>query len=381
MRIAITSPYCWPQVRRGSERFMNELADYLVAQGHEVTVVSTHVGDPIETTAGRRRDIVFAQRFVRFRERRTLNPGHGFAFQVRALLKREPFDWVHSLSYHDAFGAAVAKADGASFRLVMNHVGIPVRKYFRRVPHDYLIFRRALRSADTHLVTSTFAGAMLERDFGYRAARLPIPVYLTKFPCKAPSQDGPVSLLFVGDANEERKGAEPLVRAFKEVKKHHPDAELHFSGHMSDERRAHLMSLLTPAEQHAVHVHGLGNVEDIPGHYRAATVTVLPSIWEAFGMVLVESLSSGTPVVGCAHAGLLDIVQHDGLGRLCSPGTERGAMNNIHGLTQAILETIELARDPGTAPRCHNYAQQFSWDELGPQYEALYHDPQPATLA
>lgn len=360
---------------------MNELADYLVAQNHEVTVISTHVGDPIETTSGKRRDIVLAQRFVRFRERRTINPGHGFAFQVRNLLKREPFDWVHSLSYHDAFGAALAKADGTSFRLIMNHVGIPIRKYFRRVPHDYLIFRRAASGADTHLVTSTFAGRMLERDFGCKAIRLPIPVYLTQFPCKEPSLSGPVSLLFVGDANQERKGAEPLIRAFKQVKRAHPEAELHFSGHMNDDRRRYLMGMLTASERSDVHIHGLGNIEDVPAQYRAATVTVLPSIWEAFGMVLVESLSSGTPVVGCEHAGLTDIVQYPYLGRLCDPGSERGAMNNIDGLITAILEAVDLAHEPATAARCHDHAQRFAWDTLGPKYEALYHNEhQPAAL-
>ncbi len=372
MRIAITNPYCWPQVRRGSERFMMELADYLAGCGHEVTVIATHVGEPQDTTEGRRRMVLLPQRFTRFREQRWLNPGHAFALQCRALLKRESFDWVHTLSYHDAFGAALAKSEGARFRLVMNHVGIPIRKYFRRIPHDYLVFRRALRGADVHVVTSSFAGEMLERQFGYRSKRLPIPVYLNKFPCKERPEGDRVTLLFVGDANQHRKGAEPVVRAFREIKKHHPDAVLHFSGHMSDARRAQLLELLDRGMREDVCFFGLGNIGDVPGQYRAATVTVLPSIWEAFGMVLVESLSSGTPVVGCAHAGLKDIVRDPAIGRLCEPGTERGEMNNISGLVDSILQVIELAGDPETPARCHAYAEQFSWNAVGPEYDALY---------
>src|SRR5690606_29737265 len=107
MRIAITNPYCWPQVRRGSERFMNELGDYLAEHGHEVTMVSTHTGEAEERVEGRRRSVLMPQRFTRFRNQRWLNPGHAFALQVRDFLRRESFDWVHALSYHDAWGAAL----------------------------------------------------------------------------------------------------------------------------------------------------------------------------------------------------------------------------------------------------------------------------------
>lgn len=372
MRIAITSPYCWPQVRRGSERFMVELADYLVSRGHDVTLISTHVGEAEERLEHGRRTILFSQRLRRFRNYRVLNPGHAFAFQLRALLRHEPFDWVHALSYHDAFGAALAKSDGEKFRLVMNHVGIPIRKYFRRIPHDYLVFRRALRGADTHVVTSAFAETMLERQFGYHARRLPIPVQLDRFPCKEAARELPVTVLFVGDANQDRKGALPTALAFNAIKQSHPDAVLQFSGHMSAERRRELLGVLHEDVHKDVQFLGLGALDDVPAQYRNATVTVLPAIWEAFGMVLVESLSSGTPVVGCGHAGLIDIVQDPGIGRLCDPGTERGVMDNIDGLVSAIRETIDLARDPNTASRCHHYARKFAWDTVGPEYEALY---------
>ena len=39
MRIAITSPTNWPYVRRGAERFINELAGYLASRGHSVTII------------------------------------------------------------------------------------------------------------------------------------------------------------------------------------------------------------------------------------------------------------------------------------------------------------------------------------------------------
>ena len=52
MRIAITHPTTWPEIRRGTERFVNELADWLGRRGHEVTVLSSHSGPGERTDHG-----------------------------------------------------------------------------------------------------------------------------------------------------------------------------------------------------------------------------------------------------------------------------------------------------------------------------------------
>ena len=44
MNIAITNPTNWPHVRRGAERFINELAAFLAARGHRATVISSKPG-------------------------------------------------------------------------------------------------------------------------------------------------------------------------------------------------------------------------------------------------------------------------------------------------------------------------------------------------
>jgi glycosyltransferase involved in cell wall biosynthesis len=44
VKIAITTPSNWPRVRRGAERFLNELARFLAARGHEVTLLTAHPG-------------------------------------------------------------------------------------------------------------------------------------------------------------------------------------------------------------------------------------------------------------------------------------------------------------------------------------------------
>jgi len=89
-------------------------------------------------------------------------------------------------------------------------------------------------------------------------------------------------------------------------------------------------------------------------------------------MALVESLACGTPVVGCNHAGIRDIITDPAVGMLCEPGSLRGEMNNVSGLSKAILEAIELSRNPLTIERCRQHAERFGWTVCGPKLEALY---------
>jgi cytochrome oxidase assembly protein ShyY1 len=76
-------------------------------------------------------------------------------------------------------------------------------------------------------------------------------------------------------------------------------------------------------------------------------VTLLPAVWEAFGLVLLESLAAGTPVVGAAHAGIVDIVDpaQPALGALFDPGSTGRAADNLDGLVAAI-ETVLVGGKP-----------------------------------
>ena len=77
--------------------------------------------------------------------------------------------------------------------------------------------------------------------------------------------------------------------------------------------------------------------------YRRAWVTALPAIGEAFGIVLAESLACGTPVVGSPFGGIPEIIDRPEIGR---------AARSLEppDLADALLEALELAETPATAP-------------------------------
>ncbi|WP_198374702.1 glycosyltransferase family 4 protein [Neoroseomonas rubea] len=372
MRIALTSPYCWPQRRRGSERLLHDLSHWFAARGHDVTVIATAPGERRVEADGPVRRILLPQRGPLGLDLRALNFFHRFAFQVEGEIAADPPDAVLALNYHDAWGVLRARRRGARTRLVYQAVGIPVRRYFRRIPLDGWMFRQVLRGAEEVLTISRFAGDLLASEFGRDSRLLHAPTDLAPLlAAPKPPPDGTLRLLFAADLNEPRKGALLLARAFARVAAARPGARLDYSGHADAAIQAAIRAAVPQDLVPAITFHGVGAVGDLPALYARATVFVLPAIWEAQGMVLVEALAAGTPVVACDHGGVGDIVDDPAIGRLCPPGPIRGhAATDDAALAEAILAAADLAAQPGTDAACRARAAAFGLDRLGPIYEA-----------
>jgi glycosyltransferase involved in cell wall biosynthesis len=99
--------------------------------------------------------------------------------------------------------------------------------------------------------------------------------------------------------------------------------------------------------------------------YRTSWVSALPSWGEAFGLVLVEALACGTPVVGSDLGAIPEVVDRDSIGRLFSGG-------DPEAVAEAVLGALELAGDPATRDACRARAADFSTQRMGEEYERLY---------
>jgi phosphatidylinositol alpha-mannosyltransferase len=361
MRIALVHPFSWPEVRRGGERYLADLAWYLATAGHDVDVITGTRGSAATTRTG-----VVTERRLRHRAPAALarrGAGDEEVFGALALghLLRRRYDVVHAFTPTAAIAARAARQ-----RTVYTVLGHPEPGLVEHRPRLARVFRLAARRA-TLTVALSRASADATRDvLGRRAEVLPPGVRLEDFPPSAAPRTGPPTVLFASDAGDRRKRVDLALVAVGRLLDRRPDARLVLAG--AGDHRWALPALGADEERvtAATDARGAGDLADVPSLYRRATVTVLPAEGEAFGLVLVESLASGTPAVCVDLGGPPEIVDSPSVGRVVPPG-------DADALAAALGEAIDLAADPSTPARCAAHARRWDWlASVGPMHEDAY---------
>jgi glycosyltransferase involved in cell wall biosynthesis len=167
----------------------------------------------------------------------------------------------------------------------------------------------------------------------------------------------------------ERKGVHTLVQALPHV----PDAELVIAGG-PDERELdgdpHVQALRAAARDHGVadRVRFVGRVAraDVPALIRSADVVAVVPWYEPFGIVPLEAMACGVPVVGSAVGGLLDTIVDSSTGVLVPPRHPRYAARAIHEL----LADEQLRAAMGAAGRTR--ATTYTWNRVAALTERSY---------
>jgi glycosyltransferase involved in cell wall biosynthesis len=374
MRIALTHPSCWPYVRRGTERNMDELGRELTLAGHEVTTVSTWPGCSRTEHGEAGKRILLSPFWTPALATGRIEAWHTFLFRSAPTLRSLDVDVVHSFGWIDALAAALVRRR-RGYRIVVQMNGAPVPEaHYRRFPPERWMIRHALRSADGVIACSAFVAGLLKGYYGVEAEVIPPGVNMSRFYQGAGPTDGRPTVLSVADFDVRRKGLRPLVAAFAILKRAVPEARLRLSGRLSPVTEREVLSSLPDVVRRDVEVLGLGRPEDVPAQYASASLTVLASMWEPSGTALLESWASGTPVVASAHGGLPEFVA-EGVGVLFEPGGDGEEPTDVESLAAAMLAGLELANLPGTRVRCRRHAQQHAWpttaERIRQSYEAL----------
>ena len=370
MRIAITNPTNWPYLRRGLERFINELAEYLSRRGHEVDIVC---GAPGKT------EVVKQRGYTTWYYRRLWHPAlqkagflefHAFFFPALFHLLRHRYDVVFTGTFMDAYAAKLARrVTGTPY--VLTGFAIPPRvRYFRSLTLKGAIYKRAVLGADAFLTISNYVRDYFIARWDKESPVLRIPVDTRLFRPVRRDLDAPPTILCAAALDDPRKGGRVLMRAFDRLKNKRPDLRLQLAWSLPPRLEAEFADLVSPCWHKDVHFLGTG--VDLPEAFARASITVLPSLWEAQGMVLIESLAAGTPVVCTRDGALPEIVTDPRVGCLFDPGDgDVCEPTNVDGLVHAIEQCLELSRRPETSDNCRTFAQRFSWDQLGPAWESM----------
>lgn len=193
--------------------------------------------------------------------------------------------------------------------------------------------------------------------------------------------DGAPYVLTVGTV-QPRKNYPMLVRAFRPVAERHPHALAIAGGKgwLADEL---LAEIERQGLQDRVRLIGFVDDADLPALYSAATAFAFPSLYEGFGLPLLEAMACGAPVVTSNASSLPEVVGPAGGPGGGPTGGSGGGTNGAAALclspqdeagwTAALLSLIEdPARRAQLIAAGHEQARRFSWDASARQLLAVY---------
>jgi glycosyltransferase involved in cell wall biosynthesis len=364
LKIATTSAIGWPYVRRGN-RFTYELALYLARQGHQVHHITAKPGKLNREKKQEELLIKYRRLFphpilayldIHFFE--TFVPGCLYQ------LSREKYDIVHCFLYPDAYAASLVKKFKRMALVPTLADGVPL---YWPTRFGKAMFTGVVKRATRFHAPSEFIRQCLKNEFHEESEVIPLAVNTENFiPCVKKDLRHP-RILCTAALSVGRKGVDILVNAFELLIKQLPNAVLQLSGHIDVSTKRKLLQSVSPDTGKAIEFRGIGLQSELPKLYREASITVLPSLNECFGMVTIESLASGTPVVGTRSGAIPEIITDPDIGVLFNH------MDGEKGLCEAMMNCLELAKDSETPGRCRAFAEQYSWNVIGPKYEQMYY--------
>jgi glycosyltransferase involved in cell wall biosynthesis len=238
-------------------------------------------------------------------------------------------------------------------------------------PPSRLRLERQL-ARDAALVVATCTDEVTElRALGVPASRLavvPCGVDLDRFSPRGPraARDGRHRILSLGRLVE-RKGVETTIRAMAAV----PDAELVIAGGgdaIADAEQARLATIAAAGGvQDRIRLVGQIPRDDVPALLRSADVVVSVPWYEPFGMVPLEAMACGVPVIASAVGGHLDTVVDGRTGALV-PARDPAAV--AQRLRELLADPARLAAiGSAAAARART---RYGWSRIALETEMLY---------
>lgn len=375
MQIPLTFPSC--NRRGGVERILVEAANFLAARNHDVSVLSADFDADVL-------DPGIHQQRVPVHFRRTIPRLESYRRHAAAMLARLFGNPAAREPAHAAFGVTcppggilwVQSVHAEWLKIARSARNFAGRLAQRLNPfHPYILHRERQYYSHRqyrHLIALTPRiqqeliehYAVPESDItilpnGYNPLEFhPGRRQRDRGPLRAKLRLRPDDKLLLFVANElERKGFFPLVQALAAMKE--PQIHLAVVGRASLEPHRDLLRSLHLEN----HVHAIGPTSNVAPWYAAADLFVLPTYYEAWGLVIVEALASGLPVLTSRLAGAAVAITEPTTGLLLDnprdPAEIQSKLNRLLHTQFPAPETISQSVHP------------YQWQNILLPYEKL----------
>lgn len=359
MRVLLSCPYAW-DAPGGVQGHIRQLARALEERGHEVLVVAPGsapapeafvriVGRPLRVPyAGTVAPLCFSRSAFR-RVRRLMQ-----VFEPDVVHVHEPLTPSVSMLATFAATAPVVATFHAHLERsrLMESLAPALRTVYRRIA--------------ARVAVSEAAAAFLGRAIAGAIEVVPNGVEVGRFADPGPPADGlpPGRRILWVNRLDPQKGFPVAVRAFARLAADLDDLHLVVAG---DGKDRGALGMLGEGDRRRVVMLGTVPHERLPAYHAAAEVLVSPATGqESFGIVLVEAMAAGLPVVATDIAGYREVVR-DGVEGLLVPPNDPGA---LAGALRRVLTEDGLAARLGSAGR--ERARGYDWSVVAPRLEAIY---------
>ena len=139
-------------------------------------------------------------------------------------------------------------------------------------------------------------------------------------------------------------------------------------GHPGEWEGEHPLATARRTGNRQVFLAGWHPHEELPQALNAADALVLPSVAEAFGLVLIEAMACGLPVIACRAHGPSTIVADGKTGWLVPPDDEDALADTLAAVANGHKERRARGR------RAQTDSRRYGWAKIAPRYAALYEE-------
>jgi phosphatidylinositol alpha-mannosyltransferase len=359
MKIALVSPYDFAYPG-GVCNHISCLEQQFTQKGHEVRVIAP-ASEAVSTFGdrfipiGKPRPIPVSGSIARI----TLSPW--LSSRIKTVLDREHFDICH---LHEPLMpmlcTTVLRLSNAP-NVGTFHASGGKPWYSFGTPIGKLILKKWFRKLDGKIAVSPPAREYVSKYFPGEYTIIPNGVDTKYFsPDALPIEkfiDGKLNILFIGRL-EKRKGLDYLLEAYKRVKLEMPNSRLIVVGPGIRLRHKYEKRVRRSGIKDVVFV-GYASYRDLPRYYKTADIVCCPAIgWESFGIVLIEAMAVGKPVVASNIEGYASVLT-DGVEGLLAPP------KNAEKLAEALISLMsdESLRQQLGANGWRR-ATEYSWENV-----------------
>lgn len=367
MKIGLVSPYDYAYPG-GVMAHIFHLGQHLVKRGHEIKVIAPLSSPPDRLDAsfirlGRSIPVPTGDSTARISLSIWLEP------QIKRLLAEESFDVLH---LHEPLAPILP--------LMMLHLSkalnVGTFHAFHGSGRIYWLTKYLLQGSFNRLhgriAVSNPALSFVGRHFDSSYSVIPNGIDFNRFstPVRPISelQDGKLNILFVGRL-EKRKGLKYLLGAYSRLKWQFPDIRLIVVGPGNPEPESYRFI----AERNIQDVILVGGVSygDLPRYYQTADIFCSPATGkESFGIVLLEAMASGKPIVASRIEGYSSVMSHGEEGLLVTPKDEEA----LESALEILIKDRSLREEMGNNGQLK--APRYDWgmvtDEIIHYYDFAY---------